>query len=155
MARDSRRRYLEWVVALVLGMGLWGCGSDDGGGLPHNPAVPAGVDITDNSQMFLWKLQPKGQAGCPGPRAVARWPSYMVSHYGVTADNSYVMAGTIRMEFYKYDDDFGGRKPSYAACVNGASELVADQEVILYKNGKAVAFAIVPNPGVRYFAPLP
>jgi hypothetical protein len=154
MATGSTRKYLGWVVAVVLGLGAWGCGSDDGG-VSNNPAVPAGVNTSDNSQMFLWKLQPAGQAGCPGPRAVARWPSYLVTHYGVTDQNSYTMAGATRLEFYKFDDDFGGVKASYAACASGAEAFVPNQEVVLYKNGSPLAHAFVPDPSMRYFAPLP
>lgn len=157
MAWESKRRYGAWMVAVILGMGLWGCGSDDDGdgGLTRNPKVPAGVNTEDNSEMFMWKLQPVGQAGCPGPRAVARWPSYIYTHYGVTEENSYVMAGDIRLDFYKLDIDFNGKKLSYAACVNGVADFVPNQEVVLYKNKKPFAYAVVPNPGVRYFEALP
>ncbi len=147
-------RYCVAGLVLLLGMGFWGCDSDDDGG-GGNPDVPAGVNTSDNSEMFLWKLQPSGQAGCPGPRAVARWPSYMVRTYGVTPDNSYVVAGNVRMDFYKMDTDFNGSKPSYAACVSGPADFATNQKVVLYKNGKRLAYAIVPNPGERYFAPLP
>lgn len=87
---------------------------------------------------------------------ITRWPSYLFFHYGLTGENSYVMAGRFRMEFYKFDEDGNnGMKASYAVCGSRPSDFSANQKVILYKDGKPLAFAIVPNPAKQYIAALP
>ena len=148
-------RWMGGAAVALAAMAVMGCEDEVAGELTANPAIPAGVRVDRGEEQFIWKFQPVGYR-CAGTRLITRWPSYLFYNYGLTGENSYVMAGNARLEFYKFDEDgTNGMKASYATCGTSAGDFTADQRVVLYKDGAPFAFAIVPNPAQPYVAPLP
>lgn len=155
MTGNKVMRWVAGTVAAALAVVVIGCEDEKEDDISSNPAIPQGVRITRSEEQFVWKFQPRGYR-CEGKRLITRWPSYLYFNYGLRGDNSYVKAGRFRLEFYRYDEDgTRGMKASYAVCGSSASDFTANQRVILYKDGRPFAFAVVPNPAVPYVAPLP
>jgi len=133
--------------------------SDDNGNNGSNGNSPYGVSQNhiirggyEDIQTFRWKQQTQSDVG---PRVVARWPSDLYWFYRCTPENTYVMVGDVRLDYYAMDRDNYGRKLSYQKLGMVGADFPPNVKATLYRDGKPFAYVNIPDPNADISLRLP